>query len=309
MGYGKYLPLYNHFKESTNDIEKLSFEDIENIIKCQLPDYAKKGNIATFWNNGYSRNHVKSWLDASWEFNEINLNEINLKESIIVFVKKNNTMSPNLVKSKKTKRNNTAKMSNNNVKILDFTEFYKDLESAKNIEEIKKLFNKFKLKRMDREKYPCIEFDISKEEIETLKNKGKITNDNKLNSMLAKNGNLTTTLEKLLYSIIWKNGHLGKESHIISGILGINGDDEKKGIVFNQLGRHLNNKNEMIIDQHVMRAYIFYRTEVIKKKIDHNDYNKYLDAYKVWIKGNTLFNKNKPLIDELLFSIGKKLKK
>jgi len=101
MGYGKYLPLYNHFKESTNDREELSFEEIENFIKCQspdfkLPDYAKKGNIATFWNNGDSRNHVKSWLDAGWK---VRISEKNK----IIFEKNKNTILPKFQKKEKIK--------------------------------------------------------------------------------------------------------------------------------------------------------------------------------------------------------------
>jgi len=200
-----------------------------------------------------------------------------------------------------------AKTLNDNDKTLDFSNFMDDLESSTNVEELENLFNKYDLKRRDKKnKYPELEFIISKDEIETLKNEGKITNDNKLEPMLAKNGILTTTLEKLLYSIIWKNGGLGKESHIISGVLGLNG---KSGIVYNQFGKYLSDKNEIIIDRHVMRAYILCKKGDKRDNIKNNDYNEYLDEYKEWIEKKDIFNNNKRLIDELLFQLDKKIGK
>lgn len=142
MGYGKYSPLYNHFKKSTNDIEELSFKDIENIIKCQLPNYAKEGNIATFWNNGDSRNHVKSWLDAGWKVKNIN------SEKKIVFKKNSKTMLPKPQKTRKDK--------------IDKPEIYLDrlLDVFKNIEYqrqcIEKCEEKFRSDDADRIFYKYI---------------------------------------------------------------------------------------------------------------------------------------------------------
>ena len=201
------------------------------------------------------------------------------------------------------KNSNNAKTTNiNNEKF--YSKFFQDLESSKKKDDLLHLFTKYNLDRIDREKYPLIEYTIKKEEIKKLQDEGKITNECKLNRTLAKDDSLTP-LEKLLYSMIWKNGDLGKESHIISGILGKN---EKDGIVFNQIGKYLNNKNEIIIDQHVIRAYIFFSKNILTKNIYNNNCYKYLDGYKAWIKDNKLFFENRLLIDELLYSLGKKMK-
>ena len=206
------------------------------------------------------------------------------------------------------KKTNNGKTTSIKVETINYFEFFQDLESSKNKDELLRLFSKYNLEGIDRELYPCIEYTIKREEIQKLQDENIISDTYKLNPMLAKNDNLTP-LEKLLYSIIWKNGDLGKESHIISGVLGLNGTDEKSGMVFKQLGRHLNNKDEIIIDRHVMRAYIFHLTGKIKEKeIDYKDYNKYLDNYRTWINDNKLFRENKRIIDELLFSLGQKMK-
>ena len=195
----------------------------------------------------------------------------------------------------------------------DFLVFFQDLEAANNRDDLEKLFITFSLKRRDK-KYLDIEYDISKEDIEQLIKTKFLTNEFSLNPLLAKNINLTL-LEKLLFALCWKNGHLGKELRIILGILGLNNFNVNSGIVFNQFGKHLNNKDEIIIDQHVMRAYIFYKEikkgneGIIKKDISPSDYIYYLDDYKSWINNNELYRNNKRLLDELLFSLGKNMKK
>ena len=57
-----------------------------------------------------------------------------------------------------------------------------------------------------------------------------ISMDNRLN-ISKEELDKQSLLTKLLYSIIWKNGDLGKEKHIIEGVLNFNKIDEK-GLVF-----------------------------------------------------------------------------
>ena len=178
------------------------------------------------------------------------------------------------------------------------------LVSVKTIDEVINLFQIYGLKRKDKNKYPDIIFSINNKEIDILKQSGIINDDNKFSSSLSSDKGLST-LEKILYGIIWKNGDLGKEEHIISGILGIKSNT---GVVFNQFGRYLNNKNEIIIDQHVLRAYIFYKTDEIIKDIKPRHYDAYLDEYKSWINDNIFFNEHKSLIDEFLLMLGKMMK-
>ena len=185
----------------------------------------------------------------------------------------------------------------------DYKKFFYDLNSANKIDEISNLFKKYDIERKDKRLYPHIEFNITAEEIDKLKRKEIITKENYFSLDINKNNDLTT-LEKLLYSIIWKQGDLKKERHIISGIYGITTDRK----VFNQFGKYLNNKDEPMIDQHVIRSFIFYKTGKIIKFINEKHYVLYSDQYIEWINDNELFRKNKTLIDELMFCFGKKIK-
>jgi len=184
-----------------------------------------------------------------------------------------------------------------------YEEFFGELNSSKNTKELIDLFDKYHIDRRDRKKYPDLAFNITKEEIDILKSRGIITTENNFNELLSQNRDLTA-LEKLLYAVIWKNGDLVKVRHIISGTCG----EKTTSRVFNQFGQYLRDKNELIIDQHVIRAYIYYKCKKIIKKITNEDYDKYFDDYKSWIENHNLFKMNKGIIDELLFGVGKKMK-
>ena len=79
-------------------------------------------------------------------------------------------------------------------------------------------------KNMPGTKFPRLILRVSIEEIEFLREEGVISERMQFSSILATGeyaqGKRMTPLEKLLYSILWKNGDLGKERHLISGIFG-----------------------------------------------------------------------------------------
>jgi hypothetical protein len=178
------------------------------------------------------------------------------------------------------------------------------LLAAKNSDEISVLFTEYRIPKKDKNKYPDLHFTISQTEIGTLKSKGIITGKNTLAPDVSANTELSS-LEKLLYAVIWKNGDLAKIQHIISGICG----DPSGGLVFNQFGKHLNNRNEPIIDQHVLRAFIYHQTGEKIKDIKDKHILKYSTEYRNWINSNEVLRNNMDMVDGLLFSIGKKLKK
>jgi len=188
------------------------------------------------------------------------------------------------------------------MKFLD--EFFNDLTLSKSKEDLLNLFIKFNINRRNRDKYPDLEINISLEEIKKLEENSIITNENNLNVLLAKKTDLTT-LEKLLYAVVWKNGDLIKIKHIISGIYGNAGTTGK---VFNQFGRFLSNKDELIIDQHVLRAFIYFKDKEIIKNINNKHFDLFTNDYKNWIYKNDVYKNNKNIIDELLFEVGKKIK-
>jgi len=117
-------------------------------------------------------------------------------------------------------------------------------------------------KRMQGANYPRIGFRISEADIDEMKNAGILEASSKepflslsLSSGYKANGAPLTALEKLLYAVCWKNKHLGKETHILRGVLGENGD-LNKGPVFYEFGRYLSGVNPFILDQHTLRVFI-----------------------------------------------------
>lgn len=104
-------------------------------------------------------------------------------------------------------------MNNEEAKLL-VKNVFKVIEEARNLEEINLLLDNEPLlskNRINTLKYPKIEFTLSENDINYLKTNNFITNDNKLN-LNSDELNSKDTLFKLLYSIIWKNGDLGKKS-------------------------------------------------------------------------------------------------
>lgn len=133
---------------------------------------------------------------------------------------------------------------------------------------ITKILNQFPLVdkvKPDIAKFPRIRFDLSIEEVEHLKAKGLIDSDNRLTGSFSSLESLTS-MEKLLYSVLWKQGDLGKERHIINGISSV--EDPADGLVFNYFGRHLANKLSPIVDQHVIRAF---RLKCVDSKDDKDE--------------------------------------
>ena len=177
--------------------------------------------------------------------------------------------------------------------------------------------------KKDKDKYPTLPFSISKAEIDTLKDAGWIDGDNQL---VVEKFDAASTLEKLLFSLIWKNGDLRKISNIIDGIQSkkVNLSDR---ITFYEFGRYLRNpKTEVIVDQHVIRAYRYMKAieeepssdELSKIKKLSNLFGKHeeiVKEYKTWLSENDWVKqeiKEDPLylgiMDDILFALGKKLK-
>jgi hypothetical protein len=78
----KYGGLTGHlkFRSAFTSVIKLSFARIDGLIGSNLPMTAYRSEA--WWNNSASSVHAKSWLDAGWE-----VQELNLKEGFVVFKK------------------------------------------------------------------------------------------------------------------------------------------------------------------------------------------------------------------------------
>lgn len=82
-GSKKYRFLSDYLYESNQARVKLSYADIENILKFKLPDSA--ATHRAFWANTTSHSIALSWLSVNYS-----VVEVNLQERYIVFEKKRN---------------------------------------------------------------------------------------------------------------------------------------------------------------------------------------------------------------------------
>ena len=114
------------------------------------------------------------------------------------------------------------------------------------------------LQRMPGEKFPRLRLELTPEDMNELKKSEVLTDDLCVTTELAKgvlpNGQPMTALEKLLYSVLWKNGDLGKEHHIVEGVYG-NEQKKRTGKVFYEFGGYLSGRNSFILDQHTLRCF------------------------------------------------------
>jgi hypothetical protein len=211
----------------------------------------------------------------------------------------------------------------NKKKLVD--KVFEEIEKNTSCADIKSLFTKYHLNmEIDRTKYPYIEYCISRKEIDELKRKGIINTEVRIAENVFSEDNDFDALTKLLYAIVWKNGDLDKICHIINGIDGIQDNEFESGFVFRQFGRFLENKSEPIIDQHVIRAFKVKNCKVDEiEKIDSalridvvdKKATEVIGSYRNWVKQlcrgkqKKETNELKEVIDDLLFSLGKTIKR
>ena len=168
-------------------------------------------------------------------------------------------------------------------------------------------------------KYPRFKLSLSAKEIEDMKDEGILNDEYKISPEIFDDKTRKkplTPLEKLLLSVIWKNGDYGKEKYIIEGIR-VQENLEQKDIpnrfVFWNFGRYLVDKTKPIVDRHTAKAY----REIEKNKTVANknkaDYEHYIEWFKKVIDKDDFKEFNKEdvayYLDLLLFEYGKELKK
>ncbi|UZO79274.1 hypothetical protein NBT05_09855 [Aquimarina sp. ERC-38] len=201
-------------------------------------------------------------------------------------------------------------------------ESFKIIEKSTNCEQLedweKELKNKLDKKNfIDIKKYPRIAFRFNDEDLDYFRDES----NQELASLIGSSNDLKLTpREKLMLSMLWKNGDLGKEKHIINGLLNKDHEKSKKtGQIFHQFGRKLKSPDkEPIIDQHILRAFKYYQNTSNTGEYAYSEHfskqnSKAISDYKDWITENVLANKPNPedylyYTDRILFGIGKYLK-
>ncbi len=153
-----------------------------------------------------------------------------------------------------------------------------------------------------------IDFTINKEDLQSIKTFIQNNFSSNDGSYKKQNGEDWTPLEKLFFSVLWKNNQVTRFKHLIDGIKnelersekmnntpneyngdnipGADNDYFESNFVFKQFGRFLVNPNCIpIVDQHVLRAFLYYKiTDNVEKNVnlkldfqDRETLHQYLD--------------------------------
>lgn len=174
-------------------------------------------------------------------------------------------------------------------------------------------------KRVNVEWFPRITFDLSKEDVQGMQNGGILTDE----GVFAPDwlDHVHDPVARLLYAMAWKNGDLPKIKHIVQGVLADDGEVPSQAFVFHQFGRHLADKAQPIVDQHVLRAFGIHQSSDEKtwkalRKMDFitkgtagliNDYRQWLqsDALQASLRAAPGYAWH---VDQVLFALGKTVK-
>ncbi len=212
--------------------------------------------------------------------------------------------------------------------VVELFDKIRDSESTKNILSITSGMTQGGLieKKMPPiSKFPRLKFKISSEDIKELVKFGILTSENKISKNAANNffkfKKELTPFEKVLYSILWKNGDLGKEHHLIAGVLNLE-NAGKGGIVFHEFGKYISGQTNYILDQHTLRCLAVYKADPdqiskarklqeVKKSKYHEDLLKSYKEYYYSIESRLQQEDMQDFfyhMDRLLFGVGKVIK-
>ena len=209
------------------------------------------------------------------------------------------------------------------VALIDNT--FSSIMNAKSVSSLKDILSSHPLltaKQMDRSKYPELQLQITPEDVSSLMGE-MLDDDLRLHADLS--ARLETPLEKLLYALAWKNGDLQKLGHIVKGASEV-GDSIQMSNgpaqVFRQFGRHLADRSEPIVDQHVLRAFELYeqiqspqeeKITKVRAKINWDKDVACIQRYKSWLSEHFSQRQSKEQayvmnIDMVLFALGRAVK-
>jgi hypothetical protein len=153
-----------------------------------------------------------------------------------------------------------------------------------------------------------IDFSITKEDLEIIETfiQNNFSSNDGTYTKLNENEKEWTPLEKLFFSVLWKNNQVTRFKHLIEGIkdelecsenknytpkeeIGDNipstdNDDFESNFVFKQFGKFLVKPASLpIVDQHVLRAFLYHKIENIENRnLDYKkgeSLKKYLERY------------------------------
>jgi hypothetical protein len=183
---------------------------------------------------------------------------------------------------------------------------------------------------ISKKKYPkeLIHYLRSMNDEDKMSFKNKCTHYTIKDTLKIEKKHLNSSVSKLLYLMVWKQGDLDKFDQIVEGLnsekeLTVAYSKKNKSFVFFQFGRHIM-FNEPIVDQHSIRSFAaLIQVKKIKieafqnKKIQFKDIknslltnvNKELIVeYVKWVQSITMQRDEMDQIDDLMYALGKYLK-
>lgn len=110
------------------------------------------------------------------------------------------------------------------INIGEYNSLFNKIGNSTTENDLNKIATDYNIKLVDN-KYPRLDFDISRVEIEELKNAGVLKMNNDL--LIINQDNLNP-IAKLLFALAWKQGDLQKLKQIIKGIEEVEKPDDKK---------------------------------------------------------------------------------
>jgi len=184
------------------------------------------------------------------------------------------------------------------------------------------------LNNMPGSKFPRLRLAISKDEVDYLVKEKIISEDMQFSKSLASgnhpNGQEMTVIEKILYAMLWKNGDIGKEQHLLSGVMQSRLQNKNDSVVFYEFGSYLSGNKSYIVDQHTLRCIaviessdeneIAYSRKLSIIKKSNKMHIKWLEAYDKFVENIRLkvsddcYSEFMYHVDRILFSAGKIIK-
>lgn len=173
--------------------------------------------------------------------------------------------------------------------------------------------------RVKVELFPQITFDLSRADVQGMQNGGILTDE----GVFAPDwlDHVHDPVARLLYAMAWKNGDLPKIKHIVQGVLADDGEVPSQAFVFHQFGRHLADKAQPIVDQHVLRAFGIHQSsdEETWKALRKMDFITkgtagLINDYRQWLQSDALQASLRAApgyawhVDQVLFALGKTVK-
>ena len=184
--------------------------------------------------------------------------------------------------------------------------------------------------RISRKKYPkeLIHYLRNMNDEDKMSFKNKCAHKTKKDNLKVEKKHLNSSVSKLLYLMVWKQGDLDKFDQIVEGL---NSEDKitvayskkNKPFVFFQFGRHIMFE-EPIVDQHSIRSFAaliqLKKIEIeafqnkiiqfkdIKNSLLTNLHKELIVEYVKWVQSITMQRDEMDQIDDLMYGLGKYLK-